>query len=209
MSEISETNAPSREPAADRRAPRTANHVRRAALGLLARLHQWAESGWAGSATATWGVLQGSVVPGPADALLVPLGLADPPRAPRLAAWACAGAIVGGIAIYLVGRDAFDALGRPLLDLFGVGPERLAASRALFEQRGWMMVLLGAVSPISTKAMCLGAGAFGVPFAPFVAALGAGRIVRFAVVGLVLRLAGDRMDAILRRRLGRGIERLG
>ena len=48
----------------------------------LDRLHGWAESGWAGPAVGVWGVLQSSVVPGPSDTLLIPLGIAW--SAPRL-----------------------------------------------------------------------------------------------------------------------------
>ena len=33
-------------------------------------------SGWGGPAVGTWGLLQGSVMPGPTDMVLVPLGLA-------------------------------------------------------------------------------------------------------------------------------------
>ena len=64
------------------------------------------------------------------------------------------------------------------------------------------------MSPLSTKLVCIGGGAFGVPFLPFVAALAAGRVARFAVVGLVVRLAGDRLLARIERRLGRPIERV-
>jgi len=176
--------------------------TRRGVLGMLARLHDWAESGWAGSAVGTWGLLQGSFVPGPADALLVPLGISDPQRAPRLSCWAFAGSVVGGTIAFLVGRDAFEAIGRPLLSLIGVSAEGLESSRALFERRGAALVLLSAVSPLSTKAVCLAAGAFGVPLVPFLAALAIGRGARFAVVGAALRFAGGRLERWIRSRAG-------
>ena len=44
-------------------------------LDVYYAFHRWAESGWSRSAVAGWGVLQGSVMPGPSDALLIPLGL--------------------------------------------------------------------------------------------------------------------------------------
>lgn len=187
----------------------TGNRVRRALVSLVARLHRWAESGSAGSAVCTWNCLQGSVVPGPSEALLLPLGLADPPRALRLAAWAALGATVGGLAAYAIGAFAFDSIGAPLVGLFGVGPERWARLEGLFVRHGALLVLLSTLSPLSTKFVCIGAGTFGVPFAPFVLALAAGRAGRFAVVGLVLRYAGDRLLARLERKLGRSIERVG
>ena len=49
--------------------------------GMLSRvisaLHRWAESGWAGAATASWEVLQGSVMPGPSGAVFAPLAVAE------------------------------------------------------------------------------------------------------------------------------------
>ena len=171
----------------------------------MARLHRWAESGNAGSAVCTWNALQGSVVPGPSEALLVPLGLADPRRALGLALWATLGAVAGGLAAYAIGAYAFESVGRPLVTLLGVGPARWASLEGLFRRHGALLVVLSTLSPLSTKFVCIGAGAFGVPFGPFALALGAGRLGRFGLVGLVLRFAGGRVVGWLERRLGRPI----
>jgi membrane protein YqaA with SNARE-associated domain len=193
----------------EHRDERPRNRVRRALVALIARLHRWAESGSAGSAVCTWSCLQGSVVPGPSEALFLPLGLADPRRALRLAAWAALGAIAGGLIAFGIGRYAFDGIGRPLLSLFGVGPARWDSLAGLFHRRGAMLVLLSTVSPLSTKLVCIGAGAFGVPLPSFVVALALGRIGRFGVLGLVVRFAGDRLLARIERKLGRSIESVG
>jgi hypothetical protein len=63
-------------------------------------------------------------------------------------------------------------------------------------------VVLSTLSPLSTKFVSIGAGTFGVPFGPFALALGAGRLGRFGVVGLVLRFAGARVVAWLERAHG-------
>src|SRR5215203_5767620 len=102
----------------------------------IAALHRWAESGWSGAATATWEVMQSSVVPGPSGAVFAPLAVADPPRAPRLALWGLAGAVAGGCIAYLIGAHAFDALGRPMLSVLGIGEAGIAASEAMFERHG-------------------------------------------------------------------------
>jgi len=193
-------------PAAARRDERLAGRLRRTLVALLARLHRWAESGHAGSAVCTWNALQGSVVPGPSEGLLLPLGLADPPRALRLALWAALGATAGGLVAYAIGAFAFERVGWPLVELFGVSAARWATLEGLFRRHGALLVVLSTVSPLSTKFVCIGAGTFGVPFAPFALALGAGRLGRFGLVGLVLRFAGERLLQRLEKRLGRGIE---
>src|SRR6476620_10096682 len=123
------------------------------------------------AATATWELLQSSVLPGPSSVVFAPLAVADPPRAPRLAVWAFAGAALGGCIAYLIGAHAFDALGRPMLSALGVGDARIAASEAAFARHGWLLVFLSTISPLSTKLTCIAAGAFGLPIAQFVPAL--------------------------------------
>ena len=172
----------------------------RFAYRMLRVFHRWAESGWGGPAVGGWGFLQSSFVPGPTDTLLVPLGLSDPGRVFRLAGWATLGTTLGGLVAYLVGVHGFDSLGRPLLEVMGVSERMLLASQDTFARRGWMFVLLSTVSPLSSKVVCLAAGAFGVPIWQFAPALLAGRMVRFFVIAAVLRFAGPRvLDAIARR----------
>lgn len=199
------TASPPLPASGEHRDVRPRNRVRRAFVALIARLHRWAESGRAGSAVCTWNCLQGSVVPGPSEALFLPLGLADPRRALRLALWAAVGAIAGGLISYGIGRYAFDAVGRPLISLFGMGPDRWHALEGVFHRRGAMLVLLSTISPLPTKLVSIGAGAFGVPFPAYVVALALGRVGRFGVLGLIVRFAGDRLVARLEKRLGRSI----
>ena len=160
---------------------------------LFERLHAWAESGWAGAAVGTWGFMQGSVVPGPSEGLLLPLGLADARRALYLAGWATFGSTVGGFVAYAIGAQAVAGGGGALLDWIGVGRGVLEARRSLFEEHGWKLVLLSTLSPVPTKLICIGAGTFGVPFGSFALALFVGRGLRFLAVGLVLRFAGERV----------------
>ena len=162
-------------------------------LRLVAALHRWAESGWANAATATWELMQGSVLPGPSGVVFAPLAVADPPRASRMAVWALVGAVAGGCIAYLIGAHAFDAIGRPMLSALGVGDARIAASEAAFARHGWMLVFLSTISPLSTKLTCIAAGAFGLPVVQFFPALLVGRAIRFAVLTVLLRYAGERL----------------
>ena len=167
---------------------------------VIAALHRWAESGWAGTATAMWEFIQSAAVPGPSGAVFAPLALADPPRAPRLAVWATLGAVAGGCIAYFIGARAFDSVAQPVMSALGVSDATLAASEAMFERHGWVLVFLSTISPLSTKLTCIAAGAFGFPFAQFLPALSVGRAVRFTALTIILRFAGERLEARLRRR---------
>lgn len=177
--------------------------VARTLYSVLAMFYRWAESGWGGSAVAAWGLLQSSVVPGPTEAVLVPLGLADPRRVFRLAMFAIAGSVVGGVVAYTIGAGGAGNLAPRLLEFAGVAPASLDATRALFERHGWLLVLTSTVSPLSAKVVCLAAGAFGLPFWQFLPALLIGRTVRNLLVATVVRAAGP---ALQRRLLGTALD---
>ena len=169
---------------------------------VIRALHWWAESGWAVTATTTWEVMQSSVVPGPSGAVFAPLAVADPPRAPLLAAWGTAGAVTGGCIAYLIGARAFDGFGRDVLSMLGVSDATLASSQVMFDQHGWLLVFVSTISPLSSKLACIAAGGFGVPFVAFLPALVVGRAIRFAALTVLLRFAGERLLRRYRIRFG-------
>ncbi|HEX5580991.1 MAG TPA: VTT domain-containing protein [Gemmatimonadaceae bacterium] len=167
---------------------------------LLTRFHRWAESGWGGFAVGRWGILQGSVMPGPTDVVLVPLGIADPGRVFRLALWATAGATLGGLVAYGVGAFGGEHTVLPLLERFGVAHQTLARARVALEERGWLVVALSTISPLPSKVVCLAAGVFGVPVWQFLPALLVGRAARFLSIAALLRFAGPGViDAVAHR----------
>ena len=167
---------------------------------VIAALHRWAETGWAGGATALWELMQSSVVPGPSGAVFAPLAVSDPPRAPRLALWGLAGAIVGGCVAYFIGARVFDEVGLPVLSMLHITPARLAKSEAMFDRHGVLIVFVSTISPLSTKLTSIAAGAFGLPFATFIPALVLGRAIRFAALTILLRYAGERwLPRLLKR----------
>lgn len=173
--------------------------VRRWLALTLERLHRLAESGWGGTSAFIWGVGQSSVVPGPAEAVLIPLGVADPPKAWRLAAWTFAGTVLGGLVAFAIGALAFDAV-RPLLGFIGIGHAELERMRALAGSHGPILVLVSAMTPISTKVVSIAAGAFGLPIGAFMAALAVARGARLLAVAAILRFAGERLHSYLVRR---------
>jgi membrane protein YqaA with SNARE-associated domain len=176
------------------------------AVRVLVALHRVAEAGWATTAVGVWGFLQASVVPGPVDGVLVPLGLADPRRAWRFAWSALVGCALGALVAYAIGAVAFESIGRPILDWLDVSAREMENARAMFKQKGLWIVLLSTVTPLSTKLVSIGAGAFGIPVLPFVATIAAGRAVRYATVAFVVRYFGDHVERYVVRRYGRTLD---
>ncbi|MFL5580475.1 MAG: YqaA family protein [Gemmatimonadaceae bacterium] len=190
--------------AVEQRSARGGNRFRRALLHGLAALHRWAEAGWSGPAAGTWALLQGSIVPGPSEGVFGPLAVADARRAFRLAAWTLVGSFLGGCIAYALGAGGSGVLG-----VVGVDRETIEGKRALFERWGALLVFAGALTPpVPVKLINIAAGALHMAFAPFALALFAGRAIRYFALATLLRFAGERLNARLRRTLGRGVEQL-
>jgi membrane protein YqaA with SNARE-associated domain len=178
------------------------------AVRTLARLHRLAEAGWAATAVGTWGFLQASVVPGPVDGVLVPLGLADPQRAWRFAWSALVGCVLGALVAYGIGALAFESVGEAILGWAGVARPEVEQVRAAFKEKGLWLVLVSTVTPLSGKLVAIAAGAFGVPVVPFLATIGLGRGVRYGLVAAVVRYFGDRVERYVERRYGKTLDEI-
>ena len=169
-------------------------------LDVMNALYRWAESGWSRTAVLTWGVIQGAVVPGPADGLVIPLTIADPRRAYRLAVFAMIGSIIGGIGAWYIGSHLFAEVGTTVLGWLGMTEPRLETTRALVERYGWMVIAFSAIVPISTKTVCITAGVLLMPFPEFVVGISIGRIIRYTIIATILKFAGERLRSWLLRR---------
>jgi membrane protein YqaA with SNARE-associated domain len=178
------------------------------ALRLLAAAHRIAEAGWSTTAVAGWSFAQGSAVPGPVDSFIIPLVLADPPKAWRFAVAATLGSLLGAIAAYGIGYFAFDNLGLPLLQMLGVSMSDVESVRGAFRDKGWVIVALSTVTPLSGKLVSIAAGTFGIAFPQFVLIMCIGRAVRFFTVAAVCRYAGDRVERWVERRYGKTLHEL-
>lgn len=155
-----------------------------------ATLRRWADAGWSGSVVFGWGLLQGCIFPGFADLFFLPLAIAQPSRAYRLALIASAGTIIGSILLYVVGAQALEWLQGPVAGVVGMSPEKFAETRATLGRWGAWAIFASTMSPLSTKLTSIASGAVGVPFAAFVTALTAGRLTRTLFFAYLVRHGG-------------------
>lgn len=171
---------------ADDDAARPASRVAR----VHATLRRWADAGWSGSVVFGWGLLQGCIFPGLADLFFLPLAVAQPTRAYRLALIASAGTIIGSIVLYFLGAQALEWLQGPAARVVGLSPEKFADTRETLARWGAWAIFASTMSPLSTKLTSIASGAVGVPFAAFTAALTAGRLTRTLFFAYLVRHGG-------------------
>jgi membrane protein YqaA with SNARE-associated domain len=143
---------------------------------------------------------EASFFPIPPDALLIPMALARPDRAWRLALVCTVASVTGGALGYFIGYAVFDQLARPLIELYGYGP-RFAAFQALYAQYGVWIIVIKGLTPIPYKIVTIASGAAHFDFAVFMAASLVTRGARFFLVATLLRFFGVPVRDFIERRL--------
>jgi membrane protein YqaA with SNARE-associated domain len=143
---------------------------------------------------------ESSFFPIPPDALLIPMALARPDRAWRLAFVCTLASVAGGALGYFIGYAVFDQLARPLITLYGYGA-RFAAFQAMYAQYGVWIILIKGLTPIPYKIVTIASGAAHFDFAVFMVASIVTRGARFFAVAALLRFFGASVRDFIERRL--------
>ncbi len=144
---------------------------------------------------------ESSVLPLPPDALLVPMVIARPSRAWRIALIATAASVLGGLLGYAIGLFLFDVVARPLLRLYHYDAA-FARFQASYARWGVWVILLKGLTPIPYKLVTIASGAARFDLPTFVLASVATRGARFFLEAALLRIWGDRARVFIERRLG-------
>ncbi len=168
---------------------------------LYARLLELAATDAAPWWLAAVAFAESSFFPVPPDALLVPMVLARPARAWRLALVATVGSVAGGLLGYAIGYFVFDVAARPLLRLYGY-EAALARFQASYRHWGVWIILFKGVTPIPYKLVTIASGAARFDLPTFVLASVVTRGARFLLEAALLRVYGDRARVVIERRLG-------
>jgi len=143
---------------------------------------------------------EASFFPLPPDALLVPMALAKPRHAWRLAAICTLASVAGGALGYLIGYALYEAVAQRLLHAYGY-EAAFDRFRATFAEYGLWVILLKGLTPIPYKIVTIASGAAGFNFAIFMAASLVTRGARFFLIAALLRRFGDPVRVFIERQL--------
>jgi membrane protein YqaA with SNARE-associated domain len=143
---------------------------------------------------------ESSFFPIPPDVLLIPMALARPGLAWRLAAICTAASVAGGALGYLIGYALFDQLAAPLLHAYHYDAA-FARFQATYARWGLWVILIKGLTPIPYKIVTIASGAAKFNFFLFMAASLATRGARFFLVAMLLRFYGDAVRDFIERRL--------
>ena len=143
---------------------------------------------------------ESSFFPIPPDALLVPMALARPERAWRLAAICTVASVLGGMLGYLIGYALYDQVALPLIRLYHM-EGRADAFVAGFREWGLAIILIKGLTPIPYKIVTITSGLAHFDFGVFVAASAMTRGARFFLLAALIRRFGEPVRAFIERRL--------
>lgn len=143
---------------------------------------------------------EASFFPLPPDALLVPMALAKPRHAWRLATICTLASVAGGALGYLIGYALYEAVAQRLLLAYGY-EAAFDRFRATFAEYGLWVILLKGLTPIPYKIVTIASGAAGFNFAIFMAASLVTRGARFFLIAALLRRFGDPVRVLIERQL--------
>lgn len=138
---------------------------------------------------------ESSVFPIPVAVMLLPMCLARPERAYKLAALTLLFSVLGGMAGYLLGWGAYELI-EPLVHSHSA---QLEKARNWFGEYGVWIVIMAGFSPIPYKVFTLTAGALAMPFIPFVIASIIGRASQFYLIAFLVNKFGSAMEPKIRQ----------
>jgi membrane protein YqaA with SNARE-associated domain len=143
---------------------------------------------------------ESSFFPLPPDVLLIPMVLARPRQAFRLAAVCTLASVAGGMLGYAIGYFLFDAIGRPILEYNHAMGGYAALQQAYANWGVWIIILKG-MTPIPYKLVTIASGVVHFNFVSFVGASVICRSMRFFLVAGLLWWFGDAARVFIERRL--------
>jgi membrane protein YqaA with SNARE-associated domain len=174
---------------------------------MLRRLYDWTLSLAARKSAEWWlaiiAFIESSVFLVPADVLFLPMALARPDRAYRYALVATIASVLGGIAGWLLGYFAYEAVARPVLEFYG----KLEAFEELRTGAGFGFILLMLVTsglahlpPI--KVVTILSGVVHVNLLLFIVSAIVARGARFLFLAWLLKRYGEPIRHFVEKRLG-------
>ena len=172
---------------------------------MLRPLYDWTMR-FAAHRRAHWGLavisfIESSVFPIPPDVLLIPMVLAERAKAWFYATVCTVASVLGGLAGYLIGLLLFDAIGRPILDLYGYGAQFDQFAQRYNDWGAWIVLVAG-ITPFPYKVITIASGMTQLDIWVFLLASLAARGARFYLVAALLYAFGPPIRDFIERRLG-------
>ena len=172
---------------------------------MLRSLYDWTMAKAGSKAGEKWlgaiSFAESSFFPIPIDIMLIPMILAKPAAAWRLATITLVMSVLGGMAGYLIGWGLYETVGKPIIEFYGYTAQ-FEAFAGYYADYGILIVLVAGFTPIPFKVVTIASGVVGMnPLVFFLTSIPA-RGARFYLVAGLLWKWGEAMRGFIEQRLG-------
>jgi membrane protein YqaA with SNARE-associated domain len=169
-------------------------------MKILRKLYDWvlhwAKTPYAIPALFILAFAESSFFPVPPDVLLIALAISIPAGSFRYAFICSVGSVLGGMLGYAIGLFGYEAIGRPIVELYH-GQDIMNMIKVQYDTYGFWGVLAAAITPIPYKVFTISSGFFQFSFLSFMIASIVGRSFRFFLVaGLIWKFGSPIRDFI-------------
>ncbi len=145
--------------------------------------------------------IESSFFPIPPDVMLIPMILAAPQKAWKIAGTATAGSVIGAYLGYAIGFYFFQLIAEPLLNFYGY-LEKFNSFKDLYNEHGAWIVFGAGITPFPYKIITIASGVVHMNLAVFTIASVIARGMRFFLVAWLLKKYGETMRVFIEKNLG-------
>lgn len=145
---------------------------------------------------------ESSFFPIPPDVLLLPMILAAPTKAWRIAFVCSTSSVLGGIFGYIIGAYFFDVVGQPIVDFYHL-QSQFERFSALYNEFGAIIVAVAGFSPIPYKVFTIASGVTNLDINTFIVASAVSRSARFFLVAALLWKYGGPIREFIEKHLAK------
>ncbi len=145
--------------------------------------------------------VESSFFPIPPDIMLIPMILATPQKAWKLAGICTLASVIGAYLGYIIGVYFFELIAEPLLNFYGY-LQKFNEFKALYEEYGAWIVFGAGITPFPYKIITIASGVVHLNLAVFTVASILARGLRFFLIAWLLKTYGEKMKIFIEKNLG-------
>ncbi|MBR1601446.1 MAG: DedA family protein [Alphaproteobacteria bacterium] len=145
--------------------------------------------------------IESSFFPIPPDIMLIPMILATPKKAWKIAGICTIASVIGAYLGYIIGFYFFELIAEPLLQFYGY-LEKFNEFKKLYSEYGAWIVFGAGITPFPYKIITIASGVVHLNLAVFTIASIIARGLRFFVIAWLLKVYGEKMRSFIEKNLG-------
>jgi len=144
--------------------------------------------------------VESSFFPIPPDIMIIPMVLATPKQAYKIAGVALVASVLGGYLGYAIGVFGFEVIAKPLLEFYGY-MENFHKFENYYHEYGAWIVFGAGITPFPYKIITIASGVVRLDLIIFTIASILARGIRFYIIAWLLKRFGEPMKTFIEKNL--------